>query len=84
MEGLYKGAHLHLNSHNMESALHSFIREGFFFLLYLLQSSKMDPGQTELGWRGAMEKTEMWSTSATCWHKIDISRKHWVQIVTCC
>lgn len=31
MEGLYKGAHLHLNSHNMESALHSFIREGFFF-----------------------------------------------------
>lgn len=62
--GFYKGAHLHLNSHNMESTLHSFIREFFFCLflslsfsfLFLLQSSKMNPVQTELGWQGIRGK----------------------------
>lgn len=70
MEGLYKGAHLHLNSHNTESTLRSFIREGFFPLDLLLQSSKMNPVPTELELlQGAREKTDMWCTSATCGQK---------------
>lgn len=49
MEGLYKGAHLHLNSHNMESALHSFIRE-FFFPIICCRAQKWI--QCEQSWGG--------------------------------